>query len=95
MARAAAFVLFAAGALIIDIPLSLIAGRPAHQPAAAVPTVEKACKQGHRFGIVRPACFGFQNPLTAASPPDVKIGTKNFSKKAKKNKPHKAFLTIL
>ena len=32
-------------------------------PAAAVPTVEKACKQGHRFGIVRPACFGFQNPL--------------------------------
>ena len=31
--------------------------------AAAVPTVEKACKQGHRFGIVRPACFGFQNPL--------------------------------
>ena len=63
MARAAAFVLFAAGALIIDIPLSLIAGRPAHQPAAAVPTVEKACKQGHRFGIVRPACFGFQNPL--------------------------------
>ena len=33
--------------------------------------------------------------LTAASPPDVKTGTKNFSKKAKKNKPHKAFLTIL
>ena len=63
MARAAALVLLAAGALIIDIPLSLIAGRPAHQPAAAVPTVEKACKQGHRFGIVRPACFGFQNPL--------------------------------
>ena len=63
MARAAAFVLFAAGALIIDVPLSLIAGCPAHQPTAAVPTVEKACKQGHRFGIVRPACFGFQNPL--------------------------------
>ena len=32
--------------------------------------------------------------LTAASPPDVKIGTKKFSKK-QKNKPHKAFLTIL
>ena len=63
MARATAFVLFAAGALIIDVPLSFIAGRPAHQSAAAVPTVEKACKQGHRFGIVRPACFGFQNPL--------------------------------
>lgn len=27
--------------------------------------------------------------LTAASPPDVKIGTTIFSKKAKKNKPHK------
>ena len=63
MARAAALVLLAAGALIIDIPLSLIAGRPAHQPAAAVPTVKKSCKQGHRFGIVRPAGFGFQNPL--------------------------------
>ena len=63
MARAAAFVLLAAGALIIDIPLSLIAGRPAHQPAAAVPTVKKSCKQGHRFGIVRSASFGFQNPL--------------------------------
>ena len=63
MARAAALVLFAAGALIIDIPLPLIAGRPAHQPAAAVPTVKKSCKQGHRFGIVRPASFGFQNPL--------------------------------
>ena len=63
MARAAAFVLFAAGALIIDVPLSLIAGRPAHQPTATVPTVEKACKQGHRFGIVRPAGFGFQDPL--------------------------------
>ena len=32
--------------------------------------------------------------LTAASPPDVKIGTKN-SQKKQKNKPHKAFLTIL
>ena len=63
MARAAAFVLFAAGALIIDVPLSFIAGRPAYQPTAAVPTVEKACKQGHRFGIVWPAGFGFQNPL--------------------------------
>ena len=62
MARAAALVLFAAGALIIDIPLSLIAGRPAHQPAAAVPAVKKSCKQGHRFGIVRSASFGFQNP---------------------------------
>ena len=31
--------------------------------------------------------------LTAASPPDVKIGATNFSKKAK-NKPHKVFLTI-
>ena len=62
MARATAFVLFAAGALIIDVPLSFIAGRPAYQPAAAVPTVEKACKQGHRFGIVRPASFCFQNP---------------------------------
>ena len=30
MARAAALVLLAAGALIIDIPLSFIAGRPAH-----------------------------------------------------------------
>ena len=63
MACAAALVLLAAGALIIDIPLSLIAGRPAHQPAAAVPTVKKSCKQGHRFGIVRPAGLGFQNPL--------------------------------
>lgn len=63
MARAAALVLLAAGALIIDIPLSLIAGRPAYQPTAAVSAIEKACKQGHRFGIVRPACFGFQNPL--------------------------------
>ena len=63
MARAAALVLLAAGALIIDIPLSIIAGRPAHQPAAAVPTVKKSCKQGHRFGIVRSASFGFQNPL--------------------------------
>ena len=63
MARAATLVLFAAGALIIDIPLSLIAGRPAHQPAATVPTVKKSCKQGHRFGIVRPASFCFQNPL--------------------------------
>ena len=30
MARATALVLLAAGALIIDIPLSFIAGRPAH-----------------------------------------------------------------
>ena len=63
MARATAFVLFAAGALVVNVLFSFIAGRPANQPTAAVPTVEKACKQGHRFGIVRPACFGFQNPL--------------------------------
>ena len=41
-------------------PYSWLTCAPA---AAAVSAVEKACKQSHRFGIVRPACFGFQNPL--------------------------------
>jgi hypothetical protein len=41
---------------------------------------------------VLPICSGI---MKLAGPPDVKIGTKNFSKKQKKNKPHKAFLTIL
>ena len=63
MARAAALVLFAAGALVVNVLFPFIAGRPADQPTAAVPAVKKACKQGHRFGIVRPAGFGFQNSL--------------------------------
>ena len=52
------------------------------------------------IGVFKPCAKKYGVDFTlrkdkTTQPPDVKIGTKNFSKKAKKNKPHKAFLTIL
>jgi hypothetical protein len=61
-----------------QMPGFMTVGESSYMPISGFTTVDLGCERGNN----------------AYYPPDVKIGTKKFSKK-QKNKPHKAFLTIL